>query len=70
MVLEIWYWSVKYTAVTVRFQAKISSISIPSHQAMQAIAMIRLYDCMKTNHFKMLLNVFSTKYTYSKFIVY
>ena len=70
MVLEIRYWPVKYTTVTVRFQAKISSISIPSHQAMQAIAMIRLYDCMKTNHFKKLLNVFSTKHTYSNCIVY
>ena len=42
-VLEIQFWSVKYTTVTVRY-VKISSISIPSHQAMQAIAMVRLYE--------------------------
>ena len=35
-----------------------------SHQAMQAIA------TMKTNHFKILLNVFSTTYTCSNCIVY
>ena len=42
-VLEIQFWSVKCTTVTVRY-VKISSISIPSHQAMQAIAMVRLYE--------------------------
>ena len=43
-VLETRFWSVKCTTVTVRY-AKILSIFIPSHrhQAMQAIAMIRLY---------------------------
>ena len=35
------FWSVKYTTVTVRY-AKISSISVPFHQAMQAITMGRL----------------------------
>ena len=43
VVLEIWFWTVKYTNVTVRY-ANISSISIPSHQAMQAIAMVRLSE--------------------------
>ena len=43
MILEIQYWSVKCTAVTMRY-AKVSSISIPSHQAMQVIAMVRLYE--------------------------
>ena len=42
-VSEIQYLSVKCTAVTVRY-AKVSSISIPSHQAMQVIAMVRLYE--------------------------
>ena len=44
-VLETRFWSVKCTTVTVRY-ANISSIFIPSHrhQAMQAIAMIRLYE--------------------------
>ena len=41
MVLEIQFWSVKRTTVAVRYP-KISSISIPCHQAMQAIAVIRL----------------------------
>ena len=39
--LEIQFWSVKCTIATVRY-AKISSISIPSHQVMQAITIIRL----------------------------
>ena len=39
--LEIQFWSVKCTTVTVRY-TKISSIFIPSHQAMQAIAMLRI----------------------------
>ena len=38
MVLEIQYWSVKCTTV---WYAKISSIFIPYHQAMQAITMSR-----------------------------
>ena len=38
-VLEIRFWSVKCMTLTLRY-AKISSISIPSHQAMQAVAMI------------------------------
>ena len=44
-VLETQVWSVKCTAVAVRY-AKILSISIPSHQhqMMQAIAMARLYE--------------------------
>ena len=37
------FWSVKCTTTTVRY-AKISSISIPFGQAMQAIAMLRLYE--------------------------
>ena len=41
MVLEIQFWSAKCMTVTVRF-AKISSISIPCHEAMQAIAVIIL----------------------------
>ena len=41
-VLEIQFWSVKCTTVTVRY-AKISKISFPCHhQAMLAIATIRL----------------------------
>ena len=58
-VLKIQFWSVKCVTFTMRY-AKISSISIPSHQAMQAIAMVRLRTIsMKTNHFKMVLNIFS-----------
>ena len=41
--LEIQLWSVKCTPVTLRY-VKISSISIPSNQAMQAIAMVSLYE--------------------------
>ena len=40
-VLEIQFWSVKCTTVTVQY-VKISSIPIPSHQAIQAI--VRLYQ--------------------------
>ena len=44
-VLEIRFWFVKCTTATVHY-VKISSISIPSyqHQAMQAIAMVRLHQ--------------------------
>ena len=42
-VLEIQFWSVNCTTVTVRY-AKISSMSITSHQAMQAVAMFRIYE--------------------------
>ena len=51
-VLEIWFWSVKCTIVTVWY-ANISSISIPSHQAMQGIAMV--YEI------KLLQNAFKLK---------
>ena len=47
-VLEIQFWSVKCTAFTVRY-AKVLSICITSHQAMQTIYMG--LDHMKTNHF-------------------
>ena len=40
-VLGIQFWSVKCTAVTVGY-AKISSVSIPSHQPMQTITIGRL----------------------------
>ena len=40
-VLEIQFWSVKCTTVTVRY-AKISNTSIRSHQSMQAITIGRL----------------------------
>ena len=40
--VETRFWSVKCTTVTVQY-AKISRTSIPSHQAMPAIAMVRLY---------------------------
>ena len=40
MVFEIQFWSVKYMTVTVWY-AKISGISIPCHQPIQAIAIIR-----------------------------
>ena len=43
MVLEIQFWSVKCMTVTVRY-AKTSSISILSHQGMQEIAMVGLYE--------------------------
>ena len=39
--LEIHFWSVKCTTVQ---YSKISSISIPSDQTMQAIAMVRSYE--------------------------
>ena len=41
--LEIQFRSAKCTPVTLR-HVKISSISIPSNQAMQAIAMVSLYE--------------------------
>ena len=41
--LVIQLWSVKYTTNTLRY-AEISSISILSHEAMQAIAIVRLYE--------------------------
>ena len=47
MVLGIQIWSVICTTVTVLY-AKISSISIPSHKAMQAIAVVRLYEWKQT----------------------
>ena len=40
-VLDIQFWSVKYTTVTVQY-VKTSSIPIPSHQAIQAI--FKLYQ--------------------------
>ena len=40
-VLEIQFWSVKCTAVNARYP-KILSISIPSHQTVKAIAIVRL----------------------------
>ena len=51
MVLGIQFWSVKCTTATVQY-AKILSISIlllilirrPSHQAMQATEIVRLYE--------------------------
>ena len=46
---------------------KILSNSIPFHQVMQVIAMIRVYEKI---YFKMLLKVFSITYTYSTRIVY
>ena len=42
-VLEIQFWSVNCTTVTVRY-AKISSMSITSHQAMQDVAIFRIYE--------------------------
>ena len=41
--LEIQFWSVKCTTATVRY-AKVLSFAIPSHQAMQAVALVRLYE--------------------------
>ena len=38
-VLEIWFWSVQHTTLTVRY-AKISSISIPPHKLMQAVVTV------------------------------
>ena len=62
-VLGIQFWSVKCTTATVRY-AKISSISISSYQAfLSSGKWLQWLDYIKTNHFKMLLNVFST-YTY------
>ena len=40
-ILEIQFWSVKCTTVTVQY-AKISSFSIPCHQVIQVIGIIRL----------------------------
>ena len=68
MVLETWFWSVKCTTVTLRC-AKILSISIPSHNVSQC-KRLQWLDYMKTNHFKMLLNAFSTTYAYSNCMVY
>ena len=68
MVLETWFRSVKCMTVTVRC-TKISSISIPSHNVSQC-KRLQWLDYMETNHFKMLLNLFSTTYAYSVCIVY
>ena len=54
-VLEIQFWSVKRMTVTVRY-AKISSISILCHQAMQVIAVIRIASYLYEN--KLLQNAF------------
>ena len=71
IVLEIWFWSVKARLLLYDTQ-QISSISVPSHQAGHIKWWKRLQwlDYMKTNLFKMLLNIFSTTYTYSNCIVY
>ena len=71
-VLEIRFWSVKCTTITIRY-AKTFSIfihtfpflSIKRCKRLQLLTG-RIY--MKTNHFKMLLNVFST--TDTKFRLY
>ena len=60
-VLEIRFWYVKCTTVTV--MSKISSISIPSQQAMQATVMV-----YENKPLQKLLNVFSTTCTYSNCI--
>ena len=70
MIFEIQFWSVQCTTVTAQYAPKISSVSNPCHQAMQAVAIIILANYMTTNHLKMLLNVFSTTYTYSNCIAY
>ena len=71
-VLAIQFSSVKCTASTVPY-AKISSISI-SHQAFSSSnasgKRLQWLDYMKTNHFKMLLNVCGTTYAHSNCIVY
>ena len=63
-VLGIQFWSVKWT--TVRY-AKIRAFSFI---AIKRCNKLQWLGYMKTNHFKMLLNVFSTTYTYSNCIVY
>ena len=63
-VLGIQFWSVKWT--TVRY-AKIRAFSFI---AIKRCNQLQWLGYMKTNHFKMLLNVFSTTYTYSNCIVY
>ena len=65
MVLEIQLWPVKCKNVTVRYAKILSNISFFLFQATPAIAM----DGLDENNFKMLLNVFSTAFTYSNFIV-
>ena len=63
-VLGIQFWSVKWT--TVRY-AKIRAFSfIPIKRCNQ----LQWLGYIKTNRFKMSLNVFSTTYTYSNCIVY
>ena len=42
----------------------------PSDLLIKRCKRLQWLDYMKTNHFKMLLNVFSTTYTYSNCIVY
>ena len=44
--------------------------SFPSSLLIKRCKRLQRLDYMKTNHFKMLLNVFSTTYTYSNCIVY
>ena len=44
-VLEIQFWSVKFTTVTVQYVRKnLEHFHDPSRQATQAIAMVRLYE--------------------------
>ena len=64
MVLEIRFWSVKCTPVTVRY-AK-NEHPIPSQQRCKRLQRL---DYMKTNHFKMLLNLFSTTYLFKLYSV-
>ena len=57
-----------YCTIRKNFEKNLLLIR-PSHQ-IKRCRRLQWLDYMKTNHFKMLLNVFSTTYTYSNCIVY
>ena len=54
IVLENWFWSVKYTTVTVRYAKNFKHFySFPSsatYQVMQVIEMVRLYENKPLDH--------------------
>ena len=70
MVLGIQFWSVKCTTATVQYATILSIPILLLILLIQRCKRLQWLDYMKTNHFKMLLNVLSTTYTYSNCIVY
>ena len=65
-VLEIQFWSVKCTMLLYDTQKYWAFPFLPIKRCKR----LQWLHYMKTNHFKILLNVFSTTYTYSNYIIY